>query len=489
MTTLIQPPPPGYRKWWWVPVALVVLIVVVGAVVWLPGVFRTDNSCADGIVRNENGECVGITDGSFEFAEELGDITRRIREQNRKVDESGEKSVSIVLLTPMTSGRTSEGDVPVQGIQHRLAGAHLAQLTANETRAWAGRPKIKLLLANPGSDFSAWEYVVGEIEARRTDEKIVAVTGISFSFKSALAAVDRLTSLPEPVPVIASTLTVDDLAPERGFLKVSPSASEHARAAAEYLADSEGKVLIVRDDNPEDQYGRTLADAFAAQFADQSHRIAGRAQPYDGGADHVSTAFRFMMPNICQAQPSTVYFAGRGADAVEFLTALTERGCRDTPIQVITADDMPYYELADSLAGKALEANVTVRYTGLVHRDAWKAHRDQYNTFAIDLFSPECEGPYCYVRYSDGGLDDFAAVMEHDAVMTAVQAIRYAAGEENRDVDSDAVLQMMKQLHTAWAFRGASGNLDFGADGLPMNKPILILEARNGAPPLYLGSR
>lgn len=492
MTTLIQPPPPSYRKWWWVPAGLLVVALVVAAVIWLPDRFRADGGCGGGVIRNDNGQCVGISDGSVSFTPDIADLEQRIHDENSAVVESGEPYVSIVLLTPMTSGDNEEGFVTMSGIRHRLAGAHLAQLAANKTGIWDHSPKIRLLLANPGSDFASWEFVVREIQARRTTDNIVAVTGISFSLEPALDSIERLTApaAPEkPIGVIASTLTIDNLPTSRAFLKVSPAASQHARAAAEFLADSDERILIVRDDNPADRYGRTLAEAFESQFPGDSQRFAGRPQPYDAGYGQVSIAFRSIMPNICDREPSTIYFAGRGADAVDFLTALTERDCREKPIQVITADDMPYYQLSDSLAGKALEANIKVRYTGLVHPDAWRENPDGFNMFAVDLFSPECEGPVCYNEFSDGDVHDFAAVMEHDAVVTAVRATRNAAGVPGDPVDSDGVLQAMKQLYSASAFNAASGRLDFDDKGLPINKPILILEARNGAPPLYLESR
>lgn len=490
MTTLIQPPPPSYGKWWWVPAALLVVALVVAAVIVLPDLFRADIACEDGAVRNESGQCVRISDGSVSFGTEIDELVQRIDDENTAVVAEGEPWVSVVMLTPMTAGNNEDGFVTMAGIQHRLAGAHLAQLAANETSA---TPRIRLLLANPGSDFASWEAVVEEIQNRRADENIVAVTGISFSLENALNTIARLTGPPpgkKPIGVIASTLTIDDLPTTRGFLKVSPPAEEHARAAAEYLADRDGRIMIVRDDSEIDHYGRTLADAFEAQFPDDSQRFAGRPQPYNAQFGHVANAFRTIMHSVCNQKPSTIYFAGRGADALEFLNELAQRECRELPVQVITADDMPYHQLSESLAGRALAgANITVRYTGHVHPDAWHENPGSFDLYAIDQFSPGCEGSICYSEFSDGGVHDFAAVMEYDAVKTAVQAIRNASGPHHTPVDSDAVLQAMIQLHSAVAFDGASGRLDFDDMGQPIDKPIVILEAQNGAPPLYLESR
>lgn len=485
MSTLIQPPPPGYRKWWWVPATIVVVTLVATAVIWLPTVFRSDNNCGAGVVHSGPlGECAGVTDGSVVFAPELADIEKRILDENRAVESSADPYVSIVMLSPMTSGDKAEGIVTMSGIRHRLEGAHLAQLASNRTDIWGNTPKIRLLLANPGSDFAEWETAVGEIEARRDSDRIVAVTGIAFSVQNAVRAIERLTG--SDIPVVGSTLTAGDLPVLRGFLRVSPSAADHARTAAEYLATRSRRILIVRDDSPVDHYGRTLAEAFAASFPDDPQRFAGTVEGYDSEIGDVANAFHYMMPNICQNAPDTIYFAGRAAHALTFLTALAERRCRELPIRVVTGDDMPYYRLSESPARVALETGVSVLYTGLVHPQAWRDHPERFNLHSVEQFSPDCTGAVCYRAFSDDTLDDFAAVMEHDAVVTAVQAIRQAAGYAGNTVHSDQVLQAMKRLHGATAVRGASGVLSFDENGLPTDKPIPILEALDGVPPRYV---
>ncbi|MEU4314959.1 hypothetical protein [Nocardia sp. NPDC024068] len=487
MSIQIEPPTPGYRKWLWIAGACVVgLVVVLAAAKVVPAMIESARSCGAGVVRSgPDDECVGVTDGGKVFAPELADIEQRILNENRAVQDSGEPYVSVVHLSPMTPGETDEGIVTMSGIRHRLEGAHLAQLAANRTAIWGNTPKIKLLLANPGSDFGQWETAVEKIEARRAADGIVAVTGISFSVQNAVRAIERLSEL--QIPTVGSTLTADDLPILRGFLRVSPTAAEHARTAAEYLSTRSERILIVRDDSPIDHYGRTLAEAFGASFPDDPQRFAGPVEGYDSEIGSVANTFQFMMPNICQSAPDTIYFAGRATHALTFLTALAERRCRETPIRVVTGDDMAYYRLSESPARVALETGVSVLYTGLVHPQAWQDHQERFNMHSVAQFSPDCQGPICYREFSDDSLDDFAAVMEHDAVVTAVQAIRQAAGYDGTTVESDQVLQAMKRLHGAGAVRGASGILSFDQNGLPTDKPIPILEALDGAPPRYIG--
>ncbi|WP_280400640.1 ABC transporter substrate-binding protein [Nocardia carnea] len=483
MSTLIQPPPPSYRKWWWVPAAVVVAALVVGAALWVPTLVRPDDSCGTGVVHSgPHDECAGVTDGSYVFATELAEIEGRILAENRAVENSGEPYVSVVTMSPMTAGRSAESIVTMAGIRHRLEGAHLAQLAENRT---AATPKIKLLLANPGSDFAEWETAVGKIQERREDDRIVAVTGIAFSIRNAVRAVERLSEL--QLPVIGSTLTADDLPVVRGFYRVSPTAAGHARAAAEYLATGADRIMVIRDDNPADHYGTALDAAFRARFAAQPQRIVSRVESYDSEVGNVATAFRGMLANICRNNPDTIYFAGRAAHALGFLTELAGRNCPEIPIQVVTGDDMAYYNLADSPARIALDTGVSVLYTGLVHEEAWRRHPDLFNRVAVARFTDECTGEVCYRELSGDALDDFAAVMDHDAVLTAVRAIRQAADFAGTVVTPGQVIQAMKGLHGATQVSGASGMLSFDEDGLPTDKPILILKAHAGERPEYVG--
>lgn len=479
MSTLIQPPPPTNRKWWWVPATVAVAALVVGALIWLPSFLR---SCGDGVVHAGD-ECVGVTDGSFSFDPELDGIMGSIQSTNADITDSGDRFVSIVVMSPMTVGDNGVSIATMSGIRHRLEGAHLAQLDANRADA---TPKIKLLVANPGIEFAHWGDAVAEIQERREPDNIVAVTGIAFSLGPAFDAVKELARL--QLPVVGSTLTTDELPPLPEVLRVSPTASDHARAAADYLADRADRIMIIRDDNPDDSYGHALDAAFRQRFSTDPDKIVG-LEHYDSSLGSVSNRFEGMNANICDNTPDTIYFAGRAAHALLFLDKLAERNCSEKPVRVVTADDMAYYRLADFPAEVALEkAGVSVLYTGLVHEQVWQTHPDLFSPTAVDLFTKDCsKEEVCYRALSNNSLEDFAAVMEHDAVLTAVTAIRRAATNNDTSVQPGEVLQEMKGLHGATAIKGASGTLSFDEDGLPISKPIPILQARVGQEPQYMG--
>ncbi|GAA5094897.1 ABC transporter substrate-binding protein [Nocardia iowensis] len=483
MTTQIAPPPPWWRKWALAAMAAVtVAVVVVATFVILDRVKR----CGDGVVRTgPYKECTGVTDGRVVFAPELRSIEERIRKENDDVAGSGVAHVSIAVMLPMTLRGTGDEIVTMEWVRHQLEGAHLGQLAANHATTWGSKPRIRLLLANAGSGLAQWKSTIDELAKRRDRERIVAVTGFGISVDNAVNAMRRLAEM--RMPMVGSTLTADNLSAIPGLLRVSPTNSAQARAGAAYLKPDVRRALLVRDENPQDHYSLTLAEEFSKSFPDATHEFSGPTEKYNSQDINVDNTFQYMLPNICHAAPEVVYFAGRARHAMTFIKALAERGCRKDPITVLTGDDMSSYTAPDDAIQTALDSGVSVVYTGLAHPQAWRAKQDAFNLHSISQFDAACQGRVCYRELSSDGLEDNFAIISHDAVVTAVQAIRQAAGAAGNVVRPEDVLQSMNRLHGATAVRGASGTLDFDEIGNPVNKPIPMLRVLPGKSPEFLG--
>ncbi|PXX59307.1 ABC-type branched-subunit amino acid transport system substrate-binding protein [Nocardia tenerifensis] len=482
MSTQIVPPPPWWRKW---ALAAAAAVLVVGVAVG--GVVVRDRleHCGDGVVHSgPYEECTGLTDGSVIFAPELRDLEERIRRENDDVAGSGVAHVSIAVLLPMTLRGTGDEIVTKTWVRHQLEGAHLGQLAANHATTWGSQPRIRLLLANAGSGLAQWKSAVDELEKRRDREHIVAVTGIGLSVGNAVSAMRRLAE--SRMPMVGSTLTADDLSTIPGLLRVSPTNTAQARAAAAFIKPDAHRALLVRDENPEDHYPQTLADEFTVSFPDATHGFSGPTEKYDSRDINVDNTFQYMMPNVCHAAPEVVYFAGRARHAVTFIKALADRGCPKGPITVLTGDDMASYAAPDDAIQTALDSGVSVVYTGLAHPQAWQSNKDAFNLHSIAQFAAGCQGRVCYRELSSDGLEDAAAITGYDAVATAVQAIRQAAGAAGNVVRAEDVLQSMNRLHGTTAVLGASGTLDFDEVGNPVDKPVPMLRVLPGKTPEFL---
>ncbi|HEV2779460.1 MAG TPA: hypothetical protein VGX25_08660 [Actinophytocola sp.] len=456
---------------------LAVIGLVVGIIVVTTSIQTAQHTCAPGVEKpGDSQECVGVTDGSFVFSPELADVERRIHEENLAVAATGNPSVSIAYFLPMT--RAASDTQPLTWVQHQLEGAFLAQHRANHDTASGGnRPLIQLLLANPGSRMTQWEPVVAELERRTSSaDRLVAVAGIGLSLETARKAMRRLSD--GQIPIIGSTITADDLSEIPGLLRVASPNSAQAAAAAAYAKQTARTALLIRDTNNSDLYPTTLASSYTQGFTDDSHRFAGQTELYDSSLPGVSNTFLQMIPNICLSRPDIVFFAGRGVDLAELVIQLGSRNCQDQHITILSGDDVSIVPFEQDSIRRALESGITVRYTALAHPAAWTSAPTAFSAGSVQVFTDDAAKCSTCLRalFPDNTLEDASAIMAHDAVLTAVRAIRLASGPSGGVVSPRDVLQVKNRLHGTGAIPGASGWMSFDQHGTALDKVVPILE-------------
>ncbi|MQY18652.1 ABC transporter substrate-binding protein [Nocardia macrotermitis] len=491
VTQPISPPPPAWRRWVWTSAGVVVVVLaLVAAFVLVPAVVSAAKRCADG-VRQEppRGECVGVTDGSFLFDPALATVETLIRDENRSVLASNDAYVSLVVMLPMTL--SADDEVTVAWVQHQLEGAVVAQREANRGFWLGNTPKIRVLLANPGSGLQQWRPAVQEIERERTDQRIVAVTGIGLSLNTAVDAIHGL--IDAGIPVFGSTLTADDIGSIRGFARVSPTNSEQAQAAAQYL-DRQGKqrAVLVEDQEPSDHYPSTLANAFRDQFTELGHTVIG-PETYlsrTAGADNLLSQ---MGAQICGFHPDVIYFAGRAREARVLIQALAGRPCPEQKYTVMTGDDLSLRGVGDDTIKGALGNGVEVLFTGLAHPAAWTAIPQAFDGTVVADFTDRGPDPVhpCDRCFKDlfptESLDDGVAIIGHDAVAAAAAVVRKALGQNSLTVSAEEVAQFLKLMNNRYAIGGASGKISFDPEnGNPKDKPIPILRLLPGQSPKFV---
>ncbi|HEX6341090.1 ABC transporter substrate-binding protein [Umezawaea sp.] len=468
MSSSIPVPPSRLRRPLWIATAVVVVVLLaVGFVVVRDRLGRCDGM--DDVRVNAAGECVGISAGGSDFDQEaLSAVVERVRQANAEV-EKGEY-VSVAVFLPMTPSRTSI--ITPEWVVDQVEGARLAQVRHNRSGV---TPKVRLLLANPGGDMAHWREVVDEIDARRrTEDHLVAVTGIGLSLENARQAIGRLTDA--KIPVIASTITADDIRFD-GLLLPAPTNSRQAAAAAKQAKNfPDTSALMVVDTNREDLYPRTLADAFTKQYEDGQHVVVEQEQQYDSLLGSVDNAFGQMMPNICATGTGLVYFAGRGRDLVLLVAKLKDRACADKPIRIFTGDDVTAAQLtAMDLRSNSMR-NVEIYYTEVASSHAWVVDRDNPLEETRKFRSAAVEGflgrP---LVFDDIPSFDAGRIMGYDAVLTATSAIKGAAGKDGGLVDSAQVMQTVKLLNLENAVYGASGELSYGNDGRARHKVVPLM--------------
>lgn len=473
--------------------AAAVIAAVVGRGVvssYLAGRAEQSRECAPGVERvGPANECVGVTDGAYTFTTNLRDVEARIHEENAAIARL--QHVSIAYLIPMTVTSTEPTTPDV--VRHQVEGAYIAQVRANGTRAQGDYPLVRLLLANTGSQGQQWKPVVEDLVRRvGTDDHLVAVAGLGLSLDTTRQVVAFLHL--HQIPMVGAVFTADNLGslPDgtrmNELVRVAPTNSDEARAAIAYARGTSVRTaLLVRDDNASDLYANNLAEAFQGLAGRDGPPLVGRGvERFRADLQGVGTTFYQMRPAICAARPQMIYFAGRALDLQTFTETMADRECPDLPINIFSGDtannlaqtlsrSSPAQERLRAALGKGIE----ITYTGLAHPHEWdgatgdaKVDAQNFDAFRVRFQS----------AFRDDTLD-WEAMMGHDAVLTAVTAIRKIApaygGPADAAVTTQEMVQEWNRLDTV-IVQGAAGRVSFDENnptnkGNPISRPIPIL--------------
>ncbi|MGI5484977.1 ABC transporter substrate-binding protein [Streptomyces lavendofoliae] len=298
------------------------------------------------------GECVGITDGRDGhslFGKGLQPALAAIDAENQAATKIP-GYVTVALLGPLTDGPNSlSGGRAV----HQVEGAFIAQHRANQGNAY---PKIRLVLANTGSEQKDWRTVTDRLKAMTsTKDRLVAVTGMGLSRQETIDAARALAKA--SIPMIGdlitaagldTTGTIDKGPKITGLVRVAPTVNTQLAAISWHLKnrpDLKTAALVsapFTPNNTPDLYTQSLEKAFYDQ-ATGLRPYLDRGDVYfnfdvRNGADR--TSLNTISKNLCgRVTPDLVFYAGRATYLPTFLENLHQRQCRTTPISVVTGSD------------------------------------------------------------------------------------------------------------------------------------------------------
>lgn len=411
-----------------------------------------------------------MTDGSYAFAPDLEAVSSKIEEENRRVlaNADEEPYVSVAYFTSFTN--TTADSNSAEGVRHELQGAYLAQYRHNQGDL-AATPKIRLLIANPGSRSGQWKHTVDELIARKdSPDRLVAVVGLGPSTQENLAAIKRLSA--HGLAMVGATMTATNIQGINGFVRVAPTNEDEAYAGAGYLKRRGVATAVVIQDVAEGNlYASTLGTAFTKAFQEgDKHRLVAERMTYDSSVSSAwQNELRYMPGQLCQQRPQLVYFAGRGQHLTNFLDALANRSCTDQQFTVFAGDDTT--NLSAQQLAHAAETGIEMLYTGLSHPDMYRSAPQAVSAPSAKNFQP---GGLLDQWFPHDPREDGGALMGHDAVLTAAHGIQMAARWQGQVV-GDAVARMFHQMDGTQQVAGASGFISFQNNGNPRNKAVPIL--------------
>ncbi|HEV2373696.1 MAG TPA: hypothetical protein VGS19_16170 [Streptosporangiaceae bacterium] len=421
------------------------------------------------VFRATDGECVGVTDGSFQFdpgVPLIQDVEQRIRAENARVT-SGGPYVSVVLLMPLTTGQLT--DVSPSRIADVLRGAYLAQYYHNhETHIM---PRIRLLLANEGSQEQAWAADWGQLKGlTHAPGQLVAISGMGISVQQTIEAARRIGS-PDVVhggiPMFGAVTTADglDATVTPDLVQVAPSVADEVHALARYLSRPQPAVLVY-DSQASDLYTATLRADFTRVLRS---RLSPSQIAYEpSGQD--SALFKKIAQDLCANRSSpVVVYAGRNSVFDSFITQLEQEGnCTNRHLEIVTGGDADGLDPAitrDSGVG----AQVSVIYSDIEDQRAVTSDfRSNYVRWLGLSALPAIDDPWLLASYN-------AATAADDAIELAAGSITQPARMKPTDV-----APWLNQLNGSTEVIGATGTFSIGADGDLVDPGIPIYELTGG---------
>ncbi|MFB7265930.1 ABC transporter substrate-binding protein [Streptomyces nojiriensis] len=418
--------------------------------------------------------CAGITDGSDGpgiFGPGLEPALTVLDAENTATEKTG-GYVTVALMGPLTQGPGSlTGDRAV----HQIEGALIAVRKANEGNAY---PRIRLVLANMGSDETHWPGVVDQLKkmtgtpgAPGTPGPLVAVTGMGLSQQESIDAARALSAA--SVPMVGDVITADGFdttgsidagARIEGLVRVAPNSSAQLQAIGQELRkrpELKTAALVSAPTTPAgtpDFYSNSIEKAAQnpATGLLPYLQAGGISFNFDVRGGAAQTSLGTISKNLCgKVTPDVVIYAGRATFLPTFLEKLHQRQCRTTPITVVTGSDAATLDRKLPALNDP-EAPISILYVPLADPgqlgDKTNPDHSLYQEFADD-FGRDHHGQ----RFDPGHLASGWAVMAHDSLVTATLAIRNAVDPPQKPPTVYAVRAQLYLFATTNVIEGAGG--------------------------------
>ena len=404
-------------------------------------------------------EQVGVTD-SVAFRPDLAPVMTTLREENAYATAGGPGTYVTVAV-----GGPLSGDEPRH--LHRIEGAVAAQHEANHAGIVGSKPRIRLVLANMDSAENHWKPVADQLVSMVDgDGHLRAVAGMGLSQAETVDAMNELRARHVPTisdMITASTINAHTYPP---FARVAPDTAQQLDVLGGYLNPrlARHKAMLVAYSKGTDMYTAALKTDFQ-RFLGAPWRAGGSVIAPFG--DDPGNEFPQIVKILCGARGiDTVLYAGRAADLPLFLGDLGSRpGCAAGKITVVSTSDTTRLLVSTPQNRKAWQAlRSEGRPTDLVFTPlddpAYLATRPDSRPGITRL-----RGLFAGLGFDPKDLDTGWGVADHDAVLTAAQAIRTAAGDAGRIPPPQTVADQLRLMgSSSTAVPGGSGPVRLDQD-------------------------
>ncbi|GAA1514021.1 hypothetical protein GCM10009677_53990 [Sphaerisporangium rubeum] len=443
------------------------------------------SNCAPSIWwERGTGECVGFGYDYFGYTPRLEPVLTEIDKANKAILDSGRPYATVVYFGKLTNPRNG-GDDPLTDIHGELAGIAVQQRLLTRNSSDGSKLRMRVLVANAGSDFRYAERVAEEVLRRvNEDPTIVGVVGLGESrqeVQNALRILGR-----KALPMVTTTSTFDDLGTREdggdipSYFPLAPPNSELAATAARWarsglpsagLAPSK-KATVFADTSIRDLFGRDLGKRFEAAFGKDARRVEFE----DAGE------LEQLVKSECSVEsrrPDLAYYAGRSGQFGAFLTALSTSECDH--VTVMASDDVTQY--VNDNAPRIGRDIQRVVYVALASSSVWEFTAKHSPSFygelrdLVKVLELPKEDPHNLPS-------DAYAVQAYDATEALMQAAQKAysdqggsasvAGEPGA-VDRGGVLLALERLGPIYGASGVIRLRDAPDHRHALDRPIVLI--------------
>ncbi len=437
-------------------------------------------------VQDYNGDAIGISDGSYAFDKSDANSAGYKAQAAQKFSTDSQASATLYRQTISTNSKDAEAAIYLENQralstkkyvtfviattlgsdsnlrvgQDNLQGAYVAQKEYNDDAKLNGGYKVRLLVASSGTQKEYANLVARQIvQLAKSDKTFLGVMGWPLSSRTIEA---RQTLTDANIPMVSQSASDDSLTGiSPYFFRVSPSNKSQGVAGAQYAETTLKATKIVLFFDPADPYSQSLASDFRQKFEGDGNKILA-TEPYTVNSPSSITD---KINDALSKNPDAIYFSGLAADVRTLVSNIPA----EKPLPVLGGDAL--YQLGGYDQGS--KAGFTrLRFTAFFYPDVWgilglnnSPQKPKFFTEYATAFSAGgSKSGYGYDRSNSDVALSYDAVV---ALLTAYTIAAPAGGQIRTDQLQQALLKT--------SFQGVSGQVQFGSDGDPVDKSIVVL--------------
>jgi serine/threonine protein kinase/ABC-type branched-subunit amino acid transport system substrate-binding protein len=435
------------------------------------GSFVFDSARADGSLKEKAAQALQTNSGNASATAvsylsqavdtDSNDAEAHIYLENQNVLSSGSPYITLVVATMISGGA---GFVGVG--RDTLQGAYVAQKEYNDGSKLPNGVKVRLLIANTGSQLASVPPVAQQIvQLAQKDKTFVGVMGWPYSDRT----YDGIKILAAAhIPLVSQTASSDILTGiSPYFFRVAPSNNMQGIAGADYAFKTldARKVALFYDQG--NIYSQSLAQDFARQFKVDGGEIVVEEQYTVGKPANLGS----LLQEALTSEPDLIYFSGYAADVNTLLVNLP---AGDLP--VLGGDAL--YQLSGYTSSSKANGFSHLRFTAFAYPDEWgilgyggiqPAFFSEYPA-AFDPNKLHQGSPYGFTR------EDNDVILSYDATIALLNGCAGILTSPGKIAMTPQDLQRgLQGISGTHGFQGVSGQIAFDQHGDPVNKAIVVL--------------